>query len=497
MWRRILYACLGIFMPIIASTQNALLSGNLGSAAGEAGLTTAEAEWLIAAFVGAAAFANLVVIKGRQQFGIMFFLITLLGVNVATGLLLIAAPCFATLIINRASNGLMVSTSVAGGVYYLIQALPKSHRVMAIAIAITSLQIAIPLAALIPVETLTRSGNHGFACLGTAFAALQLAFVLLLPLPKTNMGRVFEKMDGMSALLLCGMSICLASFLTFGRTMWWTDTPWIGWLLVGTIGFGAAALAVELCRTRPLLQIDWLSTGTIFRFALVAIMERLLLSEQNTGAIGLLGHAGLLNDQYHTLYLLVILGMVAGMTVMALTLSARAIPYQCIVALLAIALAAWLDSGSNGLTRPADMYLSQMLLGFGTTLFVGPALLYGVILVLKSDTSHFISTIYVFAITQSIGSVTGAALLGSIQYYYERYALTGFSSRLDDTASLSLATARRGLSGVSSTLSDQSAIMGYLNLFGFVAVLALCAAILIGLFLIGRHLMQFTNKRLS
>ncbi|WP_148300994.1 hypothetical protein [Asaia platycodi] len=48
MWRRGLYALMGIFMPITASTQNSLFSGNLGTAAGEAGLSTAEATWLVA-----------------------------------------------------------------------------------------------------------------------------------------------------------------------------------------------------------------------------------------------------------------------------------------------------------------------------------------------------------------------------------------------------------------------------------------------------------------
>lgn len=497
MWRRVLYALMGVFMPITASTQNALFSGNLASAAGEAGLSTAEATWLVAGFIGAAAFANLVVIKGRQQYGVMFFLTTLLGINIATGVLLLCMPCFTTLMINRVSNGLMVSTNVAAGVYYLIQALPKTHRVKAIAIAIGCLQLATPLASLIPVETLTISGNFGFACLATALGALQLAFVLLLPLPATNTAKVFEPLDALSAVLLLGVSACLASVLALGRTMWWTDTPWIGWLLVGLVVFGTAAFAVEFCRKRPLLQIDWLSKGTILRFALVAIMERLLLSEQSTGVIGLFSHAGLINDQYHALYLFVIMGMVTGTTLMAVTLSPRLIPVQCVVALLAIALASWLDSGSNGLTRPSDVFVSQTLLGFGTTLFVGPALLYGIILVLKTDTSHFISTIYVFAITQSIGSAAGAALLGSIQYYYQNYAMVGFASRMADTASLSLASAQQGLSSVSRSLSDQSAVMGYLNVFGFVSVLALTAIALITLVLICKRLLEISAKHLT
>ncbi|WP_342627140.1 hypothetical protein AAC691_12530 [Nguyenibacter vanlangensis] len=481
MARRVAYIGMGFLMPIIASTQNALLSGNLGSVAGEAGLTIAESEWLIVAFVAAAAYANLVVIKGRQQFGIMRILHWLLVANVASGLVMLLAHGFIGMVVNRVTNGLQVSTSVAAGVYYFIQALPKSRRVLAIALAIASLQLANPIAALFPVEMLTHSGNKGFACLSTTFASLQLLAVLLLPLPKTYTGPVIGAVDLLPATLLSIVSVTLVAVLTLGRTLWWTDTPWIGWLLVTMILFLAPAVAVELCRTRPLLEMGWLSTSTLVKFVVVAIMERLLLSEQDTGVIGLFTHAGLLNDQFHTLYLWVILGMVCGIATMALTLSPGTIPFQCIAALVVIAVAAALDTGSNAQSRPVDMYFSQALLGFGTTLFVGPALLYDIILVFRSDTSNFISAIYVFAISQSLGSVIGSAVLGSLQYHYQRYALTGLSNRLAGSASTSLDVLNRGASSLISNLSDQSAVLGYINVFGFVRDLAFGVAALLAL----------------
>jgi len=478
-WRRVIYAFIGFLMPIAVSTQNALLSSNLGSAAGEAGLTTAESEWLVVAYVAAAAFANLVVIKGRQQIGIMPILYGLLGANVLSGVLLIAYPAYGTLMLNRAINGLAVSTSVAAGVYYFIQSFPKSRRALAIALAIAAVQLSNAIAAQFPVEMLTTLGDRGFALLATAFCAGQLLITLAFPLPEAQVAPVAEPLDAVSAVLLCGACVTLVPALTLGRTMWWTDTPWIGWLLVTAVCFGAAGVAVELCRTRPLLHIGWLSTGMLVRFVLIAVLERIMLSEQTTGVIGLFGTDGLLNDQFHTLYLFGILGIVGGMVVLALTLSPKTIPMQCVVALAAIAVAATLDAGSNAQSRPENMYLSQVILGFGTALFVGSALLYGVGLVLKTDKGHFVSTIFVFSLSQSLGTVIGSALLGSVQYFYENYARVGLADRLQASASTHLVAARTGMSRIDASLSGQSTVLGYLNLFGLVRDMALCLCLIL------------------
>ena len=88
---------------------------------------------------------------------------------------------------------------------------------------------------------------------------------------------------------------------------------------------------------------------------------------------------------------------------------------QVIVAALIIALGAWLDSHATNQTRPQELYLSQALLGFGTTLFIGPALAFGFLRMLERGPAYFVSLVVLFSSTQNIGSLAGSALLGSYQ----------------------------------------------------------------------------------
>jgi hypothetical protein len=484
MWRRMLYVAIGIFLSLAAATENALLSANISSVAGEAGLTSAEASWLVIAFVSGSSFANLVVIKGRQQFGLHLMQRLMLGLDIASGLVCVVWPAYPALLVNRALNGLMVSTCVASGIYYFIQALPKSYRLSAIVLGICSVQMATPLAAMVPVDTLTALGNAGFIRLATAMSALCLLLVVAFPLPPTYTARVINPLDGLSAGLLYATILPLTAVLALGRTLWWTDTPWLGALLVMATLFGAAAIAMELCRTTPLLQVEWLSSWVVIQFVAVAVMERIVLGEQSTGVSGLFSQAGLINDQLHTFYGFVLAGMVCGAIAVAFLITPKTIPVLCIAALFLIGVAAWIDTGSNELSRPREFWFSQMLLGLGTTMFVAPALVYGISLVLKSDPSHFISTILVFSAAQSLGSVIGSAVLGSLQYYYQQYTLLSLSQQLPATADTAARLHALGRSALSSMLQTQSNTLGYLNVFGFVRDLAIAVA----LFMLGRIL---------
>lgn len=468
---------IGLFLAVSAATENALASSNLARVAGEAGLTNAEATWLVIAFVSGSAFANLVVIKGRQQFGVGFMQRVLIGLDLVSGLVCIVWPAYPALIFNRGCNGLMVSTCVASGIYYFIQALPKSHRLSAIVIGISTVQMSTPLAAFMPVEMLTALGNAGFVRIATAISAIALLMVMLFPLPPTSTGRVINQFDGLSAGLIYATMLPLTAVLALGRTLWWTDTPWLGWLLVMAVICAAAAIAMELCRTRPLLQMEWLSSWVVIQFVSIAVLERVMLGEQTTGAVGLLSLGGLINDQLHGFYAWILLGMTAGTISVAILLTPKTIPVLCIVALVLIAIAAWIDTGANALSRPRELAFSQTLLGFGTTLFVGPALLYGIVLVLKSDLSHFVPTVLVFSAAQSLGSVIGSALLGSLQYYYQQYNLTNLSAQIPATADMAARIRALGASNLSSMLQTQSSVLGYLNVFGFVRDLAIAVAL--------------------
>ncbi len=63
-------------------------------------------------------------------------------------------------------------------------------------------------------------------------------------------------------------------------------------------------------------------------------------------------------------------------------------------AALIIALGAWLDSNATNVTRPMQLYWSQSLIAFGTTLFIGPALLYGYIKMIAKGPNYLVSLSY-------------------------------------------------------------------------------------------------------
>jgi hypothetical protein len=107
--------------------------------------------------------------------------------------------------------------------------------------------------------------------------------------------------------------------------------------------------------------------------------------------------------------------MVAGLIVAVLTLNEKRLPYQVMLAALCIAASAVLDSHADNLTRPEQLYLSQSLIGFGTTLFIGPAMLYGFIQFMRKGANHYITLVVVFSITQNVGALAGSALMGSYQ----------------------------------------------------------------------------------
>src|SRR4029453_7082262 len=217
------------------------------------------------------------------------------------------------------------------------------------------------------------------------------------------------RMDFTTVVLLVPAMLLISLVLSGGRLYWWIDTPWIGWALVAAVPLLATAILMEAHRSKPLLYLEWMGSGGILRFAAVALLVRIALAEQTYGSAGLLPSGGLNNEQRHTLFLFGRGPMVLGIATGVLTLDAPRLRQQVIVAALIIALGAWLDSHATNQTRPQELYLSQALLGFGTTLFIGPALAYGFLRMLEKGPTYFISLVVLFSSTQNIGGLAGSA----------------------------------------------------------------------------------------
>lgn len=419
--RMVAYAAIGALAGLTGGLGNALVTANLSFFQGTLGLSTEEAAWIPAVYVMTNVCANLLLVKFRQQFGLALFIrLVLIGYALtAVGHLFIHS--FWSAILIRAMSGIAAAGLTALGVIAMLQAMPAPKRLIGVLLGISIPQLSIPLARALAPQLLEWGDWRMTYFFELGLALLTLAAVLLLPLPPSERDKVFERTDFLTmALMFPGVGL-LCAFIGLGRTWWWLDEPRLGWALAGSVTLISAALLVEHRRANPLLTTRWLGQRAILRIAFIAISVRILLSEQSYGAIGLMATLGMGVDQFQKLYIIVTLASIAGIAAAILTFKPEAPGRGIQIACLLIALGAFMDATATNLTRPANLYFSQALVGFGALLFIGPAMLIGISRTLLSGPQNFISWIVLFGATQNLGGLIGSALFGTFQTVREKY----------------------------------------------------------------------------
>ncbi|MGF7148920.1 MFS family permease [Sphingomonas zeicaulis] len=412
---RVAYAVSALVMAIASGLGNGMITANLAAIAGEMGLYVAEANLLLAVYVAFNATANLLLVKARIQFGIPATMHVVLGALMAAQLVQILHPTLGTAILARAISGIAAGGLTTLSLYNLFQVMPIRLRPIAAVVGFCLPQLAVPLARMFPLDAVAPTGWQGLHLVELAVALAAWAMLNLMPLPPVDRGKAFEPLDALTAVLTISAMLLLCSVLALGRFYWWTDAPALGWALAAAIPLMGLALLIEDKRKRPLLWVRWYATGDILFFTAVAIVVRVALSEQTYAAVGLLTLGGLTSDQLHPLFAIVLAAMVAGIVTVALTLRADRIVPMIMIAACLIAFGAWLDTHATSVTRPPQLYVSQALLGFGTILFLGPALMFGIGHVIRRGGNYLVSFVVLFSTTQNVGALAGSALLGSIQ----------------------------------------------------------------------------------
>jgi hypothetical protein len=473
---RMAYGVLAVLSGIAASFPNALTTVNTTPLAGSFGVYVAEAALLPAFYVALNATANLTLVRARMQFGIPQVILPLLGLYAVVAVVELLAPSFLGEAVLRAISGLAGAGLTAMAIAYALTAIPADKKPMAIVLGISLPQLGPPLARLVPVEALAANGGRGLHLIELGVALVMIAAVVLLRLPPTERSKAFERRDFVTIALIVPGALLLSAVLSLGRYLWWTDTPWLGVALVGGLMLVAVAAVHEHHRERPLLQTRFIATRDILRFAAVALLVRLALAEQTYGSVGLLNAGGLNNDQLHVLFGLVVLSMAAGMVVAMFALTPARLPWLIIAATLMIALGAGLDSQANNLTRPEQLYFSQALLGFGTTLFIGPALAFGIVRVLQRP-EMFITTLVVFSSTQNVGGLAGSALLGTLQIARARAHAGALADHLTAADPLVAARLQVGAAQLNQAVNREAGVLAYNDVFLVVTALALATAV--------------------
>lgn len=496
--KRLAYALVGVLVALTGGLGNSLVIANLPYLQGSLGATTAEMAWLPAAYVMTNVSMNLLLVKFRQQFGLRAFTEVFLA--------LYALVTFGHLFVNdlnsaiavRAAHGMVGAALSSLGLYYMVQAFPAKWRLKALVLGLGTSQLALPMARLFSEDLLQIAEWRGLYLFELGMALLSLGCVLLLKLPPGDRFKTFEKLDFLTFTVLASGVALLCAVLSLGRIDWWLEAPWIGLASAASIVLIMAGLAIEHNRSNPMLMTRWLGSGVMIRLALAVILIRMVTSEQSTGAVGFLQTLNMSSQQMHSLYVVMLIGSIAGLVTSALTINPAHLFMPLIISLALMATGSVMDSYSNNLSRPQNMYFSQFLLAFGSTFFLGPTMILGVRNVLTNP-RNLVSFSVLFGICQSLGGLVGAAVLGTFQVVREKFHSSHLVENLSQFDPRVAARVDSGGSAVGSLIADpglrhlqgvrslaaaatrEANILAYNDVFMLIAVIAVLTMIWISI----------------
>jgi len=492
--RRIAYALVGLLVGITGGLGNALVTANLVYLQGALGVTSAEIAWLPAAYVMTNVTMNLLLVKFRQQFGLRAFTEVFLGLYVLVTLAHLFVNDLGSAIAVRAAHGMVGAALSSLGLYYMIQALPAKWRLKALVLGLGTAQLALPFARLVSEDLLQIAEWRGLYLFELGLAITALAAVFWLKLPPGDRFRTFEPLDFLTfALLAPGVGL-LVAVLSLGRIDWWFEARWIGIALACSIVLILAGLCIEHNRRNPLLMTRWLGSGPILRLGLAVVLIRMVSSEQSTGAVGFMQYLNMGSEQLFSLYVVMLIGSVSGLLISALMINPDHLFRPLLFSVGLMAVGALMDSFSNNLTRPPQLYVSQFLLAFGSTYFLGPTMVIGTRNVIANP-RNLVSFSVLFGIAQNLGGLLGSALLGTWQVIREKFHSSLIVEQLQATDPRVAARVSSGAASYAQALADPSArnaqglralanaatreanVMAYNDVFMLIAIIAILTLI--------------------
>lgn len=481
----------------LAQTQGLgmnLVAVNLPQIQGSLGATTNEAMWLMAAYMAPYASLSLILIKVRTQYGLRNFAELSILAFVPVALMHLYADDLQSAIIVRFFSGIVAAPLSALSFLYMLEPLPPAKKLnVGLCLSLTNLSLGPFVARLISPSLLDIGQWHGLYLFEIAVAMVAFAAVYLLPLSHQPRTKVIQLLDVVSYLFIAVGFGLTAMVMTVGRYYWWFEAPWLGLMLAGAIAAITFAAVIELNRANPLLDVRWLTSKEVLHFTAALLIFRIVLSEQTSGAYGFFQSLGLQNDQMHTLYWIMLGATIAGGLICAAVLKPGREPAIHLVALILLAVGAFMDSHASNLTRPAQMYLSQTMVAFAGALFLPPAMASGLTSALKKGPNYILSFVIVFLTTQSIGGTIGSAVVGTFvtlrsRFHYraliEHVTLTdpvvaqrlsqlsgAYGRVLTDSSLMS----QQGLTLLNQQITREANILAYNDAFLALALLALFA----------------------
>ena len=399
---------------IIALTQGlaqGFVSTNIPQIAGDLGVSTTQASWLMAAFLIPRASLPLLLIKLRTQYGLRRFAEWGIVAYLIVALGALAISDLRSAFVMQFIAGVVSAPLSTLAFLYMLEPLPQKWKLkLGLPMVLALISTGPLLARVISPALMGDHGWDGLHLMTLGMAAISLGLVYALPLASPPHVKVIATLDIVSWLLIAiGFGGLTFAFVT-GATYWWTQVDWLGWVLAGSIVALTLAVVIELHRKSPLLDIRWLASPAMVHLTITLLIFRLILSEQSAGAPRMFQQLGITQGQLVPLFALISVATVLGGLALIPFMKPERVPLLHVVALVLIAAGAWLDSNSTTDTRPAQMMLSQAMIAFAGAFFMAPAMMRGLMAALARGPNYILSFIIVFLSTQSLGGAMGSGL---------------------------------------------------------------------------------------
>ncbi|RMC35881.1 MFS transporter [Paracoccus siganidrum] len=453
------YMSAAVVLGLSQGLGQGFVSANIPQFAGDLGITTTEASWLMAAYMIPRAALPLMLIKIRTQFGLRRFAEIGIVAYVAVAFASVWVSDLRSAVVVQFLSGAASAPLSTLAFMYMLEPLSQDGKMrLGLPAAMTALMTGPMLARVVSPALIGDGGLTWLHLVSLGLAMVSLALVFLLPLRPVPHQKVIQPLDFASfALIAFGFAGLTIGFV-MGPIHFWSDAPWIGWLMAGAAAALAGAVMIELNRKAPILDIRWLVSPAMLHLTGALLLFRLILSEQSTGAPRMFAALGVAPSQMVTLFTIIVMASVLGGLACIAWMKPGREPWLHLAALILIAAGALMDSQATPDTRPHQMVLSQAMIGFAGMLFLPPAMMAGLISALRRGPQYILSFVIVFISTQSIGGVLGAGLFTTLINDRQAAHYQMLAEQLTATSATTSAAIAARMAGLAAGIADPAAL---------------------------------------
>ncbi len=452
------YMGAAVVLALSQGLGQGFVSTNIPQIAGDLGITTTQASWLMAAYMIPRASLPLMLIKIRTQFGLRRFAEIGIVAYVAVAFASVWISDFRSAVVVQVLSGAAAAPLSTLAFMYMLEPLsPQWKMRLGLPMAMAVLMAGPTLARVVSPALIGDGGLTWIHLTALGMAMVSLMLVFRLPLRPVPHMKVIQPLDFLSfALIAFGFSGITIGFV-MGPIHYWGDAAWIGTLMAASTGALAITVAIELNRATPLLDIRWLASPAILHLTATLFLFRLILSEQSTGAPRMFQVLGVAPSQMTGLFAIITLASVLGGLACVAWIRPQRVPAFHFIALMLIATGAFMDSQATIDTRPAQMVVSQALIGFAGMLFMPPAMMAGLISALAKGPQYLLSFVIVFIATQTLGGVIGSGTFTSFINHRQAAHYQTLIEQVSATDTLSTQSIAARAAGLAPQIGDIAA----------------------------------------